>query len=96
MEIPKLKRINIHSEKELDVWLTRHSSQEERVMVVTRTNAAHRKFVSREQIGQVLAKYGWKARGGVGFPFRLRCCTKVGLGGPEYLLTQCQVSKKRA
>ena len=61
MGIPKLKRITINSEQELDVWLARNSSQEESIMVVTHTNASHRKFVSHEQVGHVLAKHGWKA-----------------------------------
>lgn len=60
MGIPKLKRINVFLIQELDVWLTKNSSQEESIMVVTHTNASHRKFVSREQVGQVLAKHGWK------------------------------------
>ena len=61
MEFPKLKRINVCSEQELDVWLKRNTSQEESVMVVTHANSSHQKFVSREQVGQLLAEHGWKA-----------------------------------
>jgi len=60
-EIPKLKRINIHSELELKVWLKKNSSQKESVMLVTHSNTSHQKHVSREQIGEMLAEHGWKA-----------------------------------
>ena len=39
-EIPKLKRINIHSELELKVWLKKNSSQKESVMLVTHSNTS--------------------------------------------------------
>ncbi len=61
MGMPNLKRININSEQELEVWLAKNSNHEESVMVVTHTNASHRKFVSREQIGEVLTTHSWKA-----------------------------------
>ncbi|MEE9334923.1 MAG: hypothetical protein V3U65_12620 [Granulosicoccaceae bacterium] len=61
MSMPKLKRINVHSEQELDVWLAKNSGQEKNILVVTHANASHRKYVSRDQVGQVLAKHGWKA-----------------------------------
>lgn len=61
MGMPNLKRININSVQELEVWLARNASHEERVMVVTHTNTSHRKFVSREQIREVLTTYDWRA-----------------------------------
>jgi hypothetical protein len=60
MGIPKLKRINVYSEQELEVCLTKNSGQEKSIMVVTHTNATHQKFVSREQVGQILANHGSK------------------------------------
>lgn len=61
MGMPNLKRININSELELDVWLARNANHKESVMVVTHTNTSHQKFVSREQIEEVLAAHSWKA-----------------------------------
>jgi hypothetical protein len=43
MGIPNLKRINVYSEQEPEVWLTKHSSQEESIMVVTHTSAIARR-----------------------------------------------------
>ena len=62
MVIPTLKRINIKSEQELDIWMARNASDVESVMVVTHTNTSHRKYVSREQINCVLARHGWKSK----------------------------------
>ncbi len=80
MQIPKLKRINICSELELDVWLERNTSQEDSVMVVTHTNTSHQKFVSREQVGQLLVKHGWKAgsRYNIGSDLLGHVITKIG------------------
>lgn len=61
MKLPKLKRVKISSKQELEVWFKRKSSQEENIMVVSHTNASHRKFVSREQIEEVVVEHGWKA-----------------------------------
>ncbi len=61
MAIPKLKRINVSSENELDIWLANNSSQEVSTMVVTHASTSHRKFVSRERIGQLLETHGWEA-----------------------------------
>lgn len=59
--LPKLKRININSELELEVWLSKNADQEESVMVVTHTDVTHRKYVDREQIAAILKKHGWKS-----------------------------------
>ncbi len=61
MGMPNLKRVNINSEQELEVWLARNSNHEDCVMVVIHTKASHRKFVSREQIREVLTTHNWKA-----------------------------------
>lgn len=61
MKIPNIKRININSKLELDVWLNKNSDQEECVMVVTHTKSSHPKFVSREEIAEVLTKHSWNA-----------------------------------
>ncbi len=61
MGMPDLKRITIASERELAVWLSKHAGDEERVMLVTHTNPSHRKHVSREQVGALLAESQWKA-----------------------------------
>lgn len=61
MGMPNLKRININSEQELEVWLARNANHKESVMVVTHTNTSHKKFVSCEQIGAVLIAHSWKA-----------------------------------
>ena len=59
--IPDLKRVRISSEEQLDAWLARHPHREGGVMLVTHADAAHRKHVSREQVGRALAAHGWTA-----------------------------------
>lgn len=61
MAMPNLKRINIASVLELDTWLAKNSSNHESVMLVTHTNASHKKFVSRESVAEALAKHNWNA-----------------------------------
>lgn len=46
--LPKLKRINISSELELEVWLAKNADKDESIIVVTHTDVSHRKCVSRE------------------------------------------------
>lgn len=59
--LPKLKRISINSELELDTWLSKNSNREEPVLIVTNTDASHQKHVSREQIASLLNKHGWQS-----------------------------------
>lgn len=59
MSMPNLKRVRIFSELELSTWLDKNSGHES-VMLVTHSDASHKKHVSREQISDVLAKHGWK------------------------------------
>ena len=59
--IPSIKRINISSELELDTWLRKSSTQDGSVMLVTHSDASHRKHVSREQIAKVVEDHGWEA-----------------------------------
>ena len=58
--LPSLKKVTINSELELNVWLKKNINQDESVILVTHTNEAHKKYVSRSQVNEVLAKYGWK------------------------------------
>ena len=62
--LPKLKRITINSELELEVWLSTNADKEESVLMVTHTDVSHRKHVSREQIAALLKKHGWKSGSG--------------------------------
>lgn len=58
--LPNLKRITINSELELNVWLRKNPSYDDSVILVTHTNKTHKKYVSRSQVNEVLAQYGWK------------------------------------
>lgn len=62
--LPKLKRITINSELELEVWLSKNADKEESVLMVTHADVSHRKYVSREQIATSLKKHGWKSGSG--------------------------------
>ena len=59
--LPKLKKIRISSELELDIWLKRNTNHEESVILVTHTNKAHKNYVSRRQVNEILVQYGWEA-----------------------------------
>jgi len=58
--LPTLKRITINSELELDTWLKKNPNHAESVMLVTHTNESHKKYVSNEQVWDILKKHGWK------------------------------------
>jgi len=59
--LPNLKRITINSELELDTWLKKNPTYKESIILVTHTNESHKKYVSREQVREILVKHGWKA-----------------------------------
>jgi hypothetical protein len=61
MSIPNLKRVRISSVQELESWLAKQSDQAQSVMVVTYSEATHDKFVSHDQVGDVLTAHGWDA-----------------------------------
>ncbi len=58
--LPNLKRITINSELELRVWLKKNPNHSESIILVTHTDESHKKYVSREQVIEVLAQHGWK------------------------------------
>lgn len=59
MNIPSLKRVKISSEQDLNNWLTKHSSQEQSVMLVTHNKSSLEKHISREQVQDAIIKHGW-------------------------------------
>ena len=61
MKIPALKRIKVTSRTDLTTWLARHDDQAESVMLVTQTDPASPKHVSRETVAEALAAHGWVA-----------------------------------
>ena len=63
MRLPKLKRINIGSEQELEVWLSRNADKEDSFLVVTNADKTHAKHVSHERLREILHQHGWKSGG---------------------------------
>ena len=61
MSMPNLKRVKVSSVQELESWLKENTDFHQCVMLVTQADASHRKFISREQVGQTIEKHGWNA-----------------------------------
>ena len=58
-KIPKLKRVRIYTEQDLENWVSKPAPQEETVMLVTYNEASGPKHVSREKIRDAITPYGW-------------------------------------
>ncbi len=63
MRFPKLKRINIDSEQELEVWLSKNADTHESYLVVTNSDNSHAKHVSKERLTEIIEQHGWKSGG---------------------------------
>lgn len=61
MEIPKLKRVTVSSERELNAWLAGQSAATGAHMLVTHCNPSSPKHVSRAQVRDALCAHGWCA-----------------------------------
>ena len=59
MLIPKLKRVRVASEQELSNWLAKNCDQNQDVMFVTCNKKSPSKYLSREQVSNVIADHGW-------------------------------------
>jgi hypothetical protein len=60
MTVPRLKRIRVSSEQELDNWLAKNSEMGE-VLLVTCGKKSLEKFISSEQVRATLGLHGWTA-----------------------------------
>ena len=60
MRVPKLKRIKVSSERELNDRLAGHSAPGQRVMLVTCNKKSPGKYLSRAQVRDALAEHGWR------------------------------------
>ncbi|MEL7081951.1 MAG: hypothetical protein AAGK82_11130, partial [Pseudomonadota bacterium] len=54
-----IPRVEIAALSELEVWLERHHGDDESVWLVTWKAAYPGKYVSREQVLDVLVMFGW-------------------------------------
>ncbi len=61
MTIPKLKRVKISSELDLRTWLAKNSELRQEVMIVTCNKSSPDKYVSSDQVRNVLGESGWAA-----------------------------------
>ncbi len=61
MIMPKLKRIKVSSQHQLQNWLAANSGDELEVMIVTCNEKSQDKHVSREDVHDALARHGWAA-----------------------------------
>jgi hypothetical protein len=61
MSIPNLKRVTVSSETDLRNWLTKETTPEQSVMLVTHTKASPEKHLSNEEIAGAVSDHSWTA-----------------------------------
>ena len=61
MNLPKLKRIKVSSEKELRQWFAKNSEHGQEVMIITCNKKSRDKYVSGDQVRAAVREYGWAA-----------------------------------
>ena len=59
MNMPNLKRVRVASVHELRIWLEKNSGEDHRVMIVTCDRRSPSKYVSSENVRNILDEYGW-------------------------------------
>jgi hypothetical protein len=61
MTLPKLKRIKVTSERDLQNWLTKNKGHGQDVMIVTCNKTSLKKHISTVHLHRVLKETGWTA-----------------------------------
>lgn len=61
MTIPKLKRIKVSSQGQLQTWLAKNADCPGEVMIVTCDKTSRDKYLSTAQVEKALRDHGWSA-----------------------------------